>query len=329
MAAVTPLLIWLRGSVKSNIGHLEGGSGIAGIIKTVLVLEKGIIPPLANFETLNSKIDADFWHLTFPTEPHLWPTNGLRRASVNSFGFGGSNAHWIMEDAYNFLRLRKLKANHGTSENPSLLVRCTTDGRASSIAIPTDAGIHMPLNGHVHGHDTSHSRSNGDKFRAQASPEKMELLSMNRDSDHSKRKELPTRIFVWSAADENGLSRLAETYSSYFSNLNLDSIDEEIYLKNLAYTLASRKTKFPWKSFVLANSLSHLRETKKLLSRPVRSSKDISVAFVFTGQGAQYHQMGLELYAYPVFKGVLDSVERILQGLGCSWSLVGGKTSLR
>ena len=46
------------GAVKSNFGHLEGGSGLAGLIKTILVLEKGIIPPNANFECLNPKIDA-------------------------------------------------------------------------------------------------------------------------------------------------------------------------------------------------------------------------------------------------------------------------------
>lgn len=47
-----------RGAVKSNLGHLEGASALAGIIKAVLVLEKGVIPPNTNFEKLNPKIDA-------------------------------------------------------------------------------------------------------------------------------------------------------------------------------------------------------------------------------------------------------------------------------
>ena len=51
------------GAVKANVGHLEGCSGLAGIIKTILVLEKGVIPPIAGFESLNDKIDAKKLHL--------------------------------------------------------------------------------------------------------------------------------------------------------------------------------------------------------------------------------------------------------------------------
>ena len=51
------------GAVKSNLGHLEGASGIAGIIKAIMVLETGIIPPNANFEHLNPDIDADYLRL--------------------------------------------------------------------------------------------------------------------------------------------------------------------------------------------------------------------------------------------------------------------------
>lgn len=56
-------MYFTRGAVKSNIGHLEGSSGIAGVIKTVLVLEKAMIPPNTNFERLNARIDADFMNL--------------------------------------------------------------------------------------------------------------------------------------------------------------------------------------------------------------------------------------------------------------------------
>lgn len=51
------------GAVKSNLGHLEGTSGLAGVVKTILALERRIIPPNTNFQTLNSQIDADFFNL--------------------------------------------------------------------------------------------------------------------------------------------------------------------------------------------------------------------------------------------------------------------------
>ncbi|RDA90934.1 hypothetical protein CP533_5339 [Ophiocordyceps camponoti-saundersi (nom. inval.)] len=106
------------GAIKSNIGHLEGGSGLAGVIKTVLALERGIIPPNANYEKLNPKIDAQFLRLKFPQRPFPWPTSGLRRASVNSFGFGGSNTHIVIDDAYNYSRLRSLQAKHCSVADP-------------------------------------------------------------------------------------------------------------------------------------------------------------------------------------------------------------------
>ncbi|KAJ5894604.1 hypothetical protein N7495_006295 [Penicillium taxi] len=103
------------GSVKSNIGHLEGASGIAGVIKTVLALEKGIIPPNSvNLQNLNTRIDDSFLNINFPQRALPWPSEGLRRASVSSFGYGGSNSHIILDDAYHFLKRNGLKGIHNT-----------------------------------------------------------------------------------------------------------------------------------------------------------------------------------------------------------------------
>ncbi|KAL4993410.1 hypothetical protein BDV10DRAFT_199663 [Aspergillus recurvatus] len=98
------------GSVKSNIGHLEGASGVAGMVKSVLMLERGMIPGIAGLEVVNGAIDEKQKCLKFPRESCLWPTDGLRRISVSSFGFGGTNAHVVMDDAEHYLRLRNTSA---------------------------------------------------------------------------------------------------------------------------------------------------------------------------------------------------------------------------
>ena len=91
-----PLLV---GSVKSNVGHLEGASGLIGVIKAAMSVELGQIPPNMHFNTPNRKIDFEGLKIQVPTEVHQWRGgNGLRRASINSFGYGGSNAHVILEN---------------------------------------------------------------------------------------------------------------------------------------------------------------------------------------------------------------------------------------
>lgn len=108
------------GSVKSNIGHLEGGSGVAGVIKTILALENGVIAPNADFERINPQIDAESLNIKIAADTIPWPCPGLRRASVQSFGFGGSNSHVVLDDAFNFMRLHGLRGNHRTRPVPGL-----------------------------------------------------------------------------------------------------------------------------------------------------------------------------------------------------------------
>ncbi|GLA62400.1 putative PKS/NRPS-like protein biosynthetic cluster [Aspergillus tubingensis] len=85
------------GSVKTNFGHGEGASGLTGVIKAILSLERRIIPPNMHFAQPNPKIPFQKGRLTVPTEPIPWPSDRKERVSVNGFGIGGANAHVILD----------------------------------------------------------------------------------------------------------------------------------------------------------------------------------------------------------------------------------------
>ncbi len=92
----TPLVI---GSVKTNLGHLEAAAGVAGFIKTVLVLQHGEIPSSLHFHTPNPHIPWKELPIVVPTERMPWPTGGRRIAGVSAFGFSGTNVHVVLEEA--------------------------------------------------------------------------------------------------------------------------------------------------------------------------------------------------------------------------------------
>jgi len=88
------------GSVKTNIGHLEAAAGIAGLIKAVLALQHGEIPPHLHFHTPSPHVPWEELPFKIPTEPQAWPSqDGSRIAGVSSFGFSGTNAHVVLEEA--------------------------------------------------------------------------------------------------------------------------------------------------------------------------------------------------------------------------------------
>ncbi|MFD2421812.1 type I polyketide synthase [Amycolatopsis pigmentata] len=96
----------LVGSVKTNIGHLEGAAGIVGLVKTALAVRHRLIPASLNFDRPNPAIRFDSWHLRVVTELRQWPraaTAGDRGdgliAGVSSFGMGGTNCHVVVSDA--------------------------------------------------------------------------------------------------------------------------------------------------------------------------------------------------------------------------------------
>lgn len=283
--------------MKSNIGHLEGGSGIAGIVKTILVLEKGLIPPNANFEHLNPNIDAEFLNLRVPTDLIPWPTKGLRRASVASFGFGGSNSHAILDDAYHYLLERGLlsSASHCTIPDPSHsgtiengLCRTTVEinGLEGSLASPTSEP--KPADG------------------------------------------LSSQLLIFSTSDEAGIQRMANAYTRYFQSLpsfRRGRDEEGSFVKRLATMLAQRRSKLNWRSFAVADgSLDFLRDQlPSAISKPIRvnESKSLGLGYIFTGQGAQYRRMGVDLLKYPIYRFTMDQCQEAYSSFGREWSIYG------
>ncbi|KEY68502.1 hypothetical protein S7711_08355 [Stachybotrys chartarum IBT 7711] len=99
-------------SVKPNIGHGEGASGLNSLIKAVLALEHNTIPPNILFNEPNPKIKWDKYGFRVPVTPTPWPEDRAARVSVNCFGVGGANAHAVVESARPHLRTRVANIPH-------------------------------------------------------------------------------------------------------------------------------------------------------------------------------------------------------------------------
>ncbi|KAF2110247.1 hypothetical protein BDV96DRAFT_650896 [Lophiotrema nucula] len=245
------------GSVKSNIGHSEPAAGISGALKTVLALENGIIPGNPTFERPNPNIDFEALRLAPSGTVTPWPSDMLRRASVNSFGFGGSNAHAIFE-------------------HPGILVP-----------------------GYVPRGVSSYIKGEGDIFSC----------------ENDKRAER-SLLFVFSANDALSLDALLKAYMRLLANpaVSIEPTD-------LAYTLSEKRTRHFHRGYVLSQTPS-FKENQFVYGK-LRSS--FRPAFVFTGQGAQWPQMGRDLIqTFPVARQVIQGLDRALQRL-CeppSWFLL-------
>lgn len=217
-----------------------------------------------------------------------WPDAGLRRAcvsddhpkkeantnyaQVNSFGFGGSNAFVILDDALHYLEERGIDGLHRTVELESYDERPAKKARLEGASIESCQ---------------------------------------------------PPQLLTWSAADETTLNTMLDSYGDFVHPAKGHSLSSS-FIPDVAYTLTAKRTKHPWRSYAVAGNSEDLESLEKWTAKPTKANDEPgSVAFVFTGQGAQYPRMGYELLAFPFFQSRLTELEEILHGLGYGCSLRG------
>jgi acyl transferase domain-containing protein len=240
------------GSVKPNIGHLEAAAGVASIIKGVLALEHGLIPPNVNFSKANPAIPLDEWNMVVPTKLTPWPAAQIKRMSVSGFGMGGTNAHIVMETFND-------RAALGSSSNGVVA-----------------------------------SRTN------------------------------KKRLFVFSSHDKAGFKRVGKALVEHLDTLG-SAASSPAYLANLAHTLALARSGLAWKETCFAENAADLREQlltavgEKAARAP---SSPPRIGFVFTGQGAQWARMGIEMLERRVFSDSVARSTSFLKEMGCDWDPV-------
>ncbi|KAL8790242.1 MAG: hypothetical protein Q9195_006465 [Heterodermia aff. obscurata] len=317
-----PLLI---GSIKTNLGHSEPASGIAGIMKAVLALEKGIIPPVVGFKALNPNVDLKDGRIKIVTEKTPWPeTNHVRRASVNSFGYGGANAHTILEAAESFLPQYQAKAKKvlGTiqkrTHRDQLEVQLNGHGGFGVEEKTGDNSTNgtgtLPLNGHglsngcggaTEGRETPVVNGYG-MFHDHAAANGISL-----DDGSNFPNTAPERskfLLVFSAHNARTLAHNIEAIRSVKGWRTLD----------LAYTLGHRRSKFRHRAFALStkDQLDDATIPMEVPLHKVERSHPPKLCFVMTGQGAQWVNMGLELIkAFSVYSRTIKELDRYLQDL--------------
>ncbi|KAK6072395.1 polyketide synthase [Seiridium cupressi] len=297
--------VWI-GSIKSNVGHLEGGSGLVQVIKAIMMLEKGEVAPTIWYEKPNPRIPMEDWNLAVPTELMPWPQDGPRRISINSFGYGGTNGHCIIDDAYHYLKARGLSGHHN--------VRVAGPSRASSV----DSGI-----------ETGYSSDSIDQLR-EGSKQWKSLEGVEGDVKY-KPQAVP-KLLVLSSHEQAGISRTSGGLASYLEEKLKETPGDLFERKNdakllskLAHTLGARRSALPWKSFVLARSCNEAVSELGDAIKPVRTNNTKTapkLGFVFTGQGAQWYAMGRELMGFSVFRESLEAAGRTFVTLGAPWSLM-------
>jgi acyl transferase domain-containing protein/NADPH:quinone reductase-like Zn-dependent oxidoreductase len=310
------------GSVKTNIGHLEGASGLAGVIKTILMLENKLIPPNTNFEKPNPSIPLQEWKLSVPIETETWNATGIRRASINSFGYGGTNAHVIIDEAQAHLSQNDWIWQNGHGIHQRMATKIPQQVMNESNGHAHDDSDHWKLKHQPSSHQKERKASdlvNGDSNGIAYTNEAFGSEDLGSRIDCSS-----TRLFCISAFSEASAQQQAASLAEHLQATAPLHLENSNFLADLAYTLGLRRSVLPWKAAFIAPSISTLIDALRSSDGSFQqSNKAPTIAFIFTGQGAQWYGMGRELLgSYGVFSRSIRKSASFLKSLGAGWDLI-------
>ncbi|KAI0391418.1 hypothetical protein F5Y17DRAFT_409960 [Xylariaceae sp. FL0594] len=292
------------GSVKTNIGHTEATSGLAGLIKSVLVLKHQQIPPNLNFIEPKPGLNLDERQISVPLDlVPLLPegAKGAHRVSLNSFGYGGTNCHVVLESLDQYLSDHKGYVTNGLANGYTNGV----NGHSSTNLDETNGTQHT--NGTNGVHLTNGTNGTNGNHVAEV-------------KETTSTESLPF-IFPLSATSEAALDQMPAQIQKWLASRSETSSASD--LRDLSYTLSCRRSLFKWRKAYVASDIASLTTALEGKTSKTRAAPSAKLAFVFTGQGAQWAGMGIELIdASPVFKSLIKSSSRVLESLGCEWDLV-------
>lgn len=184
------------------------------------------------------------------------------------------------------------------------------------------ANAHAILDGYDH--EKHFSRCNKHQARDSEGCDKVsKCADLGANVNSASSKSGRTRAMILTHRTKAGLLRLAQDVRDWVERRIMTA--ECNCLDDLAYTLGSHRTRFAWRLAVTAASREELLDVLAPPQlEPLRSLNDPRIGYVFTGQGAQWYAMGVELIdRYEVFRSTLLSADTFFKSLGASWSLIG------
>ncbi|KAL9074012.1 MAG: hypothetical protein Q9157_004553 [Trypethelium eluteriae] len=287
----------LIGSIKPNLGHTEGASALASIMKIVLSLEAGEIPPTFGVERLNPNIDFEGAKVVVVKDGAVaWPEGKLRRASINSFGFGGANGHCIIDHVNNVLP---------DYEKPGIIGPLSDNRQSGNGNLNGHSCEHLQ-NGLSNGGEDSQSKGVSIPTPPSTPPLHSPIISPAKKIASAKASTRQLVLLPFSAHNASSL------------RLNIDALSQVIdkwSLADIAYTLGCKRSRLQHRSFRIVDKnhpTQGLSTDVRIFTSSIQTS---NVAYVFTGQGAQWHTMGAQLFNYGTFRATISYLDTVLKEL--------------